>query len=53
MARDRWTPVYLEHGRLEVVDSSVKWISATGLLCRLPVATIYAVLLPAEPMLQN
>src|ERR1039457_4319575 len=45
MARDRWTPVYLEHGRLEVDDSSVKWISATGLLCRLPVATISAVLL--------
>jgi CRISPR-associated protein Cas1 len=45
MARDRWTPIYLEHGRLEVDDSSVKWISATGLLCRLPVATISAVLL--------
>src|SRR5713101_2082085 len=45
MARDRWTPVYLEHGRLEVDDSSVKWISATGLLCRLPVATISAVVL--------
>jgi CRISPR-associated protein Cas1 len=36
MARDRWTPVYLEHGRLEVDDSSVKWISADGLLCRIP-----------------
>jgi CRISPR-associated protein Cas1 len=45
MARDRWTPIYLEHGRLEVDDSSVKWISATGLLCRLPVATISAILL--------
>ena len=45
MARDRWTPIYLEHGRLEVDDSSVKWVSATGLLCRLPVATISAVLL--------
>jgi CRISPR-associated protein Cas1 len=45
MARDRWTPVYLEHGRLEVDDSSVKWIGADGLLCRLPVATISAVLL--------
>lgn len=45
MARDRWTPIYLEHGRLEVDDSSVKWISAEGLLCRLPVATISALLL--------
>lgn len=44
-ARDRWTPVYLEHGRLEVDDSSVQWISATGLLCRLPVATLSAILL--------
>lgn len=45
MARDRWTPIYLEHGRLEVDDASVKWISSTGTLCRLPVATISAVLL--------
>lgn len=44
-ARDRWTPIYLEHGRLEVDDASVKWISASGLLCRLPVATISAILL--------
>lgn len=45
LARDRWTPLYLEHGRLEVDDSSVKWIGADGLLCRLPVATISALLL--------
>lgn len=44
-ARERWTPVYLEHGRLEVDDSSIKWIGADGLLCRLPVATISALLL--------
>jgi CRISPR-associated protein Cas1 len=44
-ARDRWTPVYLEHGRLEVDDSSVKWISADGLLCRIPAATVSAILL--------
>ena len=44
-AKDRWTPVYLEHGRLEVDDSSVKWIGADGLLCRLPVATVSALLL--------
>jgi CRISPR-associated protein Cas1 len=44
-AKDRWTPLYLEHGRLEVDDSSVKWIGADGLLCRLPVATLSALLL--------
>ncbi|MHB1309892.1 MAG: type I-E CRISPR-associated endonuclease Cas1e [Limisphaerales bacterium] len=44
-AKDRWTPLYLEHGRLEVDDSSVKWIAASGLLCRLPVATISALIL--------
>ena len=45
MAPDRWTPVYLEHGRLEVDASSVKWISADGLLCRIPAATVSAILL--------
>lgn len=44
-AKDRWTPLYLEHGRLEVDDSSVKWIGADGLLCRIPVATVSALLL--------
>jgi CRISPR-associated protein Cas1 len=44
-AKDRWTPIYLEHGRLEVDDSSVKWIGADGLLCRLPIATVSAILL--------
>jgi len=44
-AKDRWTPLYLEHGRLEVDDSSVKWIGADGLLCRVPVATVSALIL--------
>ena len=44
-AKDRWTPLYLEHGRVEVDDSSVKWISSVGTLCRLPVATISALLI--------
>lgn len=44
-AKDRWTPLYLEHGRLEVDDSSVKWIAADGLLCRIPVATVSALVL--------
>ncbi|MCS7338703.1 MAG: type I-E CRISPR-associated endonuclease Cas1e [Verrucomicrobiae bacterium] len=44
-AKDRWTPIYLEHGRLEVDDSSIKWIGADGLVYRLPVATISAIML--------
>lgn len=44
-AKDRWTPLYLEHGRLEVDDSSVKWIGADGLLCRIPVATVSTLVL--------
>lgn len=44
-AKDRWTPLYLEHGRLEVDDSSVKWTAADGLLCRIPVATVSALIL--------
>jgi CRISPR-associated protein Cas1 len=44
-AKGRWTPIYLEHGRLEVDDSSIKWIGADGMVYRLPVATISAVML--------
>lgn len=44
-AKDRWTPIYMEHGRLEVDDSSVKWIGADGLIARLPVATVSALIL--------
>jgi len=44
-AKDRWTPIYLEHGRLEVDDSSIKWIGADRLVYHLPVATLSAVLL--------
>ncbi|MCU0780897.1 MAG: type I-E CRISPR-associated endonuclease Cas1e [Akkermansiaceae bacterium] len=44
-ARDRWTPVYLEHGRLEVDDASVKWIGNDGLVVGLPVATVSALVL--------
>lgn len=43
--RDRWTPIYLEHGRIEVDDASIKWIGADGLITRLPVATISALIL--------
>ncbi len=44
-ARERWTPIYLEHGRLEVDDSSVKWIGADRTVFRLPVASLSALLL--------
>ena len=45
LARDRWTPLYLEHGRLEIDDSSVKWIGADRTILRLPVATLSAIML--------
>ncbi len=45
LARDRWTPIYFEHGRIEVDDSSIKWIGADGLVCHLPVATLSCLLL--------
>lgn len=44
-AKDRWTPMYFEHGRMEVDDSSIKWIGADGLVCHLPVATLSCLLL--------
>ena len=44
-ARERWTPLYLEHGRLEVDDSSVKWIGADRTVLRIPVATVSVLLL--------
>lgn len=44
-ARERWTPLYLEHGRLEVDDSSVKWIGADRTVLRIPVATVSALML--------
>jgi len=44
-AKDRWTPVYLEHGRVEVDDASIKWIQKDGLVCRIPVATLSALIL--------
>lgn len=45
MARDRWTPIYFEHGRIEVDDSSIMWIGADGLVCHLPVASLSCLLL--------
>ncbi len=45
IARERWTPIYLEHGRLEVDDSSVKWIGADRTIIRIPVATVSSIML--------
>lgn len=45
LQKDRFPYVYLEHGRLEVDDSSVKWIGADGSVIRLPVATIASLFL--------
>ena len=45
LARERWTPIYLEHGRLEVDDSSVKWIGADRTVFRLPVVSLSVLML--------
>lgn len=44
-ARERWTPIFLEHGRLEVDDASVKWIGADRTVFRLPVASLSVIML--------
>ena len=44
-AKDRYPYIYLEHGRLEVDDSSVKWISSENEVIRLPIAVIGTILL--------
>jgi len=44
-AKERWTPLYLEHGRMEVDDASVKWIGADHTIWRIPVATVSALML--------
>lgn len=43
--KDRYPFLYLERGRLEIDDSSVKWIDCEGNVVRLPIATINALLL--------
>lgn len=44
-ASDRYPFIYLERGRLEIDDSSIKWIDAEGGCIRLPVATLNCLLL--------
>ncbi|MBN1151254.1 type I-E CRISPR-associated endonuclease Cas1 [candidate division WOR-3 bacterium] len=43
--KDRYPFLYLERGRLEVDDSSVKWIDCDNNVVRLPIATIGTLLL--------
>ncbi|MBU1087914.1 MAG: type I-E CRISPR-associated endonuclease Cas1e [Candidatus Omnitrophica bacterium] len=43
--KDKYPFLYLERGRLEIDDSSVKWIDSGGDIIRLPIATINTVLL--------
>lgn len=43
--KDRYPFIFLEHGRLEIDDSSVKWIDSEGCVIRLPCATISCLLL--------
>lgn len=43
--KDRYPFLYLERGRLEIDDSSVKWIDSQGFVVRLPIATISTLLL--------
>lgn len=43
--KDKYPFIYLERGRLEIDDSSLKWLDAEGNVVRLPVATINALLL--------
>jgi len=43
--KDKYPFVYLERGRLEIDDSSVKWIDSEGNIVRLPIATLNCLLL--------
>lgn len=43
--KDRYPFLYLERGRLEIDDSSIKWIDSDGNVVPLPVATLNTLLL--------
>lgn len=43
--KDKYPFIYLERGRLEIDDSSIKWIDASGQVIPLPVATLNCILL--------
>ena len=43
--KDKYPFIYLERGRLEIDDASVKWIDSESNVVRLPVATLNCLLL--------
>jgi len=43
--KDKYPFIYLERGRLEIDDSSVKWIDSDKNIIRLPIATLNCILL--------
>ncbi|MBF0376320.1 MAG: type I-E CRISPR-associated endonuclease Cas1 [Desulfamplus sp.] len=43
--KDKYPFLYLEHGRLSIDDSSVKWVDSDANVIRLPIATINTILL--------
>ncbi|MDO8714012.1 MAG: type I-E CRISPR-associated endonuclease Cas1e [Polynucleobacter sp.] len=45
MVKDKYPFIYLERGRLEIDDASVKWIDSDGNIIRLPIATLNCLLL--------
>ena len=42
--KDKYPFIYLERGRLEIDDSSVKWVDSEGQVIPLPVATLNTLL---------
>jgi CRISPR-associated protein Cas1 len=45
LVKDKYPFIYLERGRLEIDDASVKWIDSEANVIRLPIATLNCVLL--------
>lgn len=45
MFKDRWNPIYLEYGRLEVDNYSVKFISSENEIIKIPVAMLSCIIL--------
>lgn len=43
--KDRWTPIYLEHGKIRVDGSGLKWIDKDGNNVILPIASISCILI--------
>jgi CRISPR-associated protein Cas1 len=43
--KDKWTPIYLEHGKVHVNGSGVRWVDAMGNKIILPIASTSCILL--------